>query len=335
MLLRNIFGGKTGRDDAKTRIAQWGEDDPASLRLTQAYARIREIDRYLTHAVRGHETDAGKQKALRGDHAAEVEIGRRYCQSLDYRPEWRESWAEIARVTARETYRLQREKDVPDDLDGVTPYRRRLLGQQISNAYFDAAKEIVDASLRRAVVQIDDSPGNEGNAGWVMMHFDDMRRGRDTQIKIGADYAARCRSLGDFANTIAHEATHHSMIQLGSAAERGTLDVPPALDREIHSVLLTAELQAHSDPVNYAMYRANPFERIAFRTGNAVEIFHAMHVQADSLDLDPHKVAQVDSLLDTLERDPRQEETYLRRIGSVIFGGTPAAGHAAPSTPRL
>ncbi len=284
------------------QLAVWARDDIKSLSLSEKYDRIVAITNYLEQSAAHLETYGEKHDYLSQRFSKYIDLARDYYQSINYSRTLRENFREIAKNVADDIYEFDQTRNASAQFRKMNLSAKRRLAQEISNIYFENAKKTLEdlhPSLEKVPIRAEPS---ETSNGWVWMGMEGIQKGLTGSIYLGDKYLNETGFL-EFVNTICHEATHHSMIQFASMAERGLIDVPEAYETDIATILMTAEKGAAIPSYIYPVYRSNPFERIAHRTGDAVETFLSLNYKTGGARIDPCIESNLNMVLDRMARE--------------------------------
>lgn len=308
--LLNVFKPSAGQEQSpppeetlELSRAQIIGADPAKMRMEDKFVSIRRLNRFLDRHAPLFPSHSAKNNYLETNFKAEIDFGQSIYRSVTYSTDLREKYDRIAREVAQDIYEFYSESRRSGELkpfSKMAPEERLGLAQVIANMYVDKTREVLVPKLQP--VEVEASKDNHG-VGWIYISFDSIRAGEHGSIHLN-DKHLKDTDLGDFINTVCHEANHHTMAQyasLAEAAEKGEgygMDVPDAHGETIFAVTEMLKQDAITPSYIDRMYRADPFERLAFRAGNGVEALFFKHRQAGSLILDESDVRLTEILLD-------------------------------------
>lgn len=293
-------------NEMSSEIAYWGVGDPVPL-LLEKYECIRVIKDFLLLQTK-HITNPDpklehqkKSEIISNNFQAQVETGRRYFSSIKYSDMLRQSFRRLSHYVAQDIY----EAFGHIDFAKCTLEDRKIIAEDVLKIFIKNARSIFHPDIKIPDIELSDLT----SIGAILISMDMIKEGQLGPIHINPSYLQET-TLSDLVNTISHEATHHVMVQLASMAQRGEMNVPSIHEKDIWTIILTAELDATAPPCIWEMYRENPFERIAFQTGDSVESLFKMHCKSMSSYLDHCWIQSVDITTERAERDPQSSSMW-------------------------
>lgn len=288
------------REDFLSRLEQ---DDLTKMSMKHKYTALRQLVHFLKLQAEPFASDARKEALLEQKYSKEISMGEKIYRSINYTAELREDFNIVTREVASQLYQYFKHNDITQRFSRMDVSERGELGQMISDIYMNTVQRVMHPDIALTPVASHNSgPG----LGWVYLTAESIITGEHTPIFVN-DQHLRKAELGDFVNTICHEANHHAFFQLAVLAERGEIEVPDIHERDIMSVLEMREQGVVTPPFINRMYRADPFEQLAFRSGDGVERLLELHLKAQSPFLDPSVLKMAEMLIDRDVQRPSSE----------------------------
>ena len=287
-------------------IASYGQTiESKTLTLEDKYKRIAYIADYLEAEGKrlGHD--------IQTSHAEEINIGTRYFQSIKYSPELHEAFRKHDRDVAWEVYARAQSHEVnfENKFEKMDLEKRLEVAKAVLKVSFNKASFHFVVPLQRpGLITFEEQSSNAH--GKVPVVMSDLEKGDIRPIELRKEFLTSC-SFPDLLEIATHEANHHYMLQFASLAMRGKMSVLAAHEQDLTSTILTVKERAIVSPCFYKMYRANPLERLAYRSGEAVRSFYLAHQAAKSELLEPCSVKMMDLCLDRIGRDDRDKERIM------------------------
>lgn len=306
MDLFRIFKGKADKPAEETlelNRAQIIGSDPNTMSMEEKFISIRRLNRFLDRQAPLFPSNFAKNSYLEANYKAEIDFGQSIYRSVEYSTDLRSTYDRIAREVAQDIYEFYSEARRSGELKSfgkMVPEERLGFAQVIANIYVDKTRELLIPKIQP--VEVEASRANHG-VGWVYISWESVCSGNHGSIHLN-DKHLRDTDLGDFINTVCHEANHHTMAQYASLAEKNGkgdgsgMDVPDIHEKTIFAVTEMLKQDAITPSFIDRMYRSDPFERLAFRAGNGVETLFFKHHQERSLILDESDVRLTEILLD-------------------------------------
>lgn len=231
------------------------------------YERIPVADKHLFDAeffsyvskfqqkLRGFAGENDPNIHLEQNFRPELDFIERLLQSFDYGPELKNYF----KAKERQIFMSLNELD-------MTGSRQELL-QTFCDTIFEAFQEDYPELKPPPVVISEDEPRT---LGWVHVDYDLIESGDFGPVFIGA----KQRGLYEDLHTVAHEASHHIMMQFVSLYARGDVNFSEAFSHDFERRFEQVKRNGFGMQEVKRLYHADPDEYLAFHMGYVTQFLY-------------------------------------------------------------
>lgn len=286
------------------QVAIWAQDNNSDISYTERMMRVRAIINFLKEKTVDI-ADKDKDAFVEEHHVREIDYAEILLLSMSYT----ESTKDVFKHA--EAMALLAYADRYDGRHAATHYamarpeERQKTLQEISDLFFQGLGSHVP-KLQSPLVTL--SKKYDDASGWIYATKEQIRTKNFLPIYIH-EMTGR---FEDDINTVCHEATHHAMQQMAALKAHGDLRFGKNLSRDLDLRRMFIEHEAFGHGPSQRIYRADPDEQLAHRTGNAIQALYVASQNLGSIRLAWESFRNNEHLIDVYSAGKRRNPSLER-----------------------